>query len=53
MAQSPAHVTGSNATTHKTVPKQSAFCQLVASNLWVTYLKGAGQPAMSVEYRVE
>jgi hypothetical protein len=37
----------------KTVPKMAPFCQSVASDGAVTYLRNAGKPAMSVEYLVE
>jgi len=53
MQDSQPHVTGSNASTFKTVPKPVRFCQLVASIGCSNYLRNAGKLAMSVEYRVE
>jgi hypothetical protein len=52
-ASKPKPLKGSNAIGSVTVPAPAEFCQLLEENGWKPYLGRAGQPAMSVDYRVE
>jgi hypothetical protein len=52
-ASKPKPLNGSNAIDSVTVPAARAFCQLLEENGRKPYLGRAGQPAMSVECRVE
>jgi hypothetical protein len=52
-ALKPTPLNGSNAIDSVTVPALVAFCQSLEEKGAKPYLIRAGQPAMSVDYRVE